>query len=315
MIQDKYKSNSVQCFTTIKRIGHKKFRVYVQYTTIVWTFLVRLSQPPRAIQFGLGYPIMTSSIKLTRQEIVIQTLYYRMQTFDLTPTSSFDLNECNSVCMSDEDDFLPIIDSVSLTNNDVDSWLQGNLDGYESQDDSCMNLDEHSIGGLKNCDEAFTDKRQELARGNSIKSLDAEWIDDDLFVNAVSDVSDIFDGDEDHFSTPAIDPVTSHHMGSVKYSSSHVPTEISTVPMNSDLFQEYWNSKMAQLAQSMKRSEATRTEVIRQREVLMAQQKRLQQYQQSRYSTSSSVMGFPSSFAHQGRRLNGFMASMRPNML
>lgn len=238
-----------------------------------------------------------------------------MQTFDLTPTSSFDLNECNSVCMSVEDDFLPIIDSVSLTNNDVDSWLQGNLDGYESQDDSCMNLDEHSIGGLKNCDEAFTDKRQELARGNSIKSLDAEWIDDDLFVNAVSDVSDIFDGDEDHFSTPAIDPVTSHHMGSVKYSNSHVPTEISTVPMNSDLFQEYWNSKMAQLAQSMKRSEATRTEVIRQREVLMAQQKRLQQYQQSRYSTSSSVMGFPSSFAHQGRRLNGFMASMRPNML
>jgi hypothetical protein len=166
-------------------------------------------------------------------------------------------------------------------------------------------------------------------RGSIISLDDACWIDDEIFVDAV----DFFEDEE-----PAQAQLHSsqdfgmqQHQQMTNVQRQQMQSNGTNMNNNAE-FEEVWNAKMAQLARSMKRSEATRNQVIRQREVLLAEQKQrhnqlvVQQQQrqhaadQSRYlsSTSSSIMGgfqVPSSFAKQGRRLSGFMSSMRQNIL
>jgi hypothetical protein len=189
--------------------------------------------------------------------------------------------------------------------------------------------------------ESAKDRREEISRAGSIRSLDdACWIDDELFVDAL----DFFEDEE-----PAQAQAQMHSsqgFGMQKQQQmmnaqrQQMQQQSNGANMNGNAaFEEVWSIKMAQLARSMKRSEATRHQVIRQREALLAEQTQRQQQQlvqqqqrqhaaqqrqhaaeQSRYlsSSSSSMMGgfqVPSAFAQQGRRLNGFMSSMRPNVL
>jgi choline dehydrogenase-like flavoprotein len=177
------------------------------------------------------------------------------------------------------------------------------------------------------------DSREEMFRADSIRSIDAEcWIDDELFVDAV----DAFEDEEPaqahmHSSQDFGMQQQQLTMNAQRQKMIQQPPNGSSMNNNAE-FEELWNAKMALLARFMKRSEATRQQVTRQREILLAEQKQRQQQQhvqqqqrhhaaeQSRYSSSlsSSMMGgfqVPSAFAQQGRRLNGFMSSMTPNVL
>jgi hypothetical protein len=180
--------------------------------------------------------------------------------------------------------------------------------------------------------ESALDRREEISRADSIRSLDdACWIDDELFVDAV----DFFEDEEPaqaqmHFSQGFGMQKQQQMMNAQRHQMQQQSNGTNT--NGNAAFEEVWNAKMAQLARSMKRSEATRHQVIRQREVLLAEQKQRQQQQlvqqqqrqhaaeQSRYlsSTSSSMMGgfqVSGAFAKQGRRLSGFMSSMGRNVM
>jgi hypothetical protein len=212
-------------------------------------------------------------------------------------------------------------DCLSMGGMSVDDELMAMMGVYD--DSASVTVLEDIMIPLAQENDPAKDRREQMFRADSIRSVDAEcWIDDELFVDAL----DVFEDEESaqaqmHSSQDF--GMQQQMMNAQRQQMTQQQPNGSNMNNNAQ-FEEFWNAKMAQLARSMKRSEATRHQVIRQREILLVEQKQQQQRQhaaeQSRYlsSSSSSMMGgfqVPSSFAQQGRRLNGLMSSMRPNVL
>jgi long-subunit acyl-CoA synthetase (AMP-forming) len=116
------------------------------------------------------------------------------------------------------------------------------------------------------------DRREEIFRSDSIRSLDAGcWIDDELFVDAVVDVFEHEEPAQAQMHTYQ-DFGMQQQMMNAQRQPMQQQQSIESIMNNNAQFEEVWNAKMAQLARSMKRSEGTRHQVIRQREILLAEQ-------------------------------------------
>jgi len=242
-----------------------------------------------------------------------------------------DLDDCLSMGgMSVEDDLISIMDDASV------SRIAGNDSSHsrDSIEDIIVPLSREDPDRSKEVCQFRDDSLR------SLRSMDSEcWIDDELFVDAV----DVFEDEDDRVATSQTSTTEAEfHSEKVvlvekqkvqkheEMQTSFTMMQGQQLPMNNVAFEEYWNAKMAQLARSMKRSEATRNQVIRQREILLAEQKRQQQMnqrqrqhaaQQSKYLSSAShsmvsntASGGMMAIAQHGRRLNGFMSNMRPNI-
>jgi hypothetical protein len=197
--------------------------------------------------------------------------------------------------------------------------------------------------------ETGKDRREDYLRGNSLKSLDAEWVDDDIFMDAVPHHQALFKGEQEErvrailaiesepLQVQLLQALLSPVPNIQSEPRSPAPNDMfvqfpssscAPPPRDSAAFEQYWNTKMAHLAQSMKRTEATRAGLQREAFLQVKQKQRLNQnaqqrclqeerarnqYMPSSSSNSGTFASFPAAFAvQQGRKLNTPMSSIRP---